>query len=252
MTTEKHSSDLSLRLRLFAYTVSIGLPLTASTMQAGTVFTEAGGGITAAGGVGNAVHAGAIICSSVIIGLLTGKALVRRFHLQAILGILVWAGIVTFSTMTSTMAILNNSTTVIADQIAGSDQSRVVQASLEANLATIASLQVQIDQADPVRWRSKREAWAGQIQDLQRQNQQLLGMQRSANLRGEGSSLADTFGKLEEYGVTRTRFAALASFLLDAIPFVTALLLGSLTARRQAERAAGKKRQGRPSLHAVA
>jgi hypothetical protein len=74
---------------------------------------------------------------------------------------------------------------------------------------------------------------------------------QSAETRGAGSSVAQSFAKLEKYGITQTRIALLAAILLDAIPFITSLILSLLGETRRQEQAPGKRR-ATPNLRAVA
>lgn len=236
-------------LWLAAATISIATPLIASSLHAGRFLGSLGE--TPLDRAAMLATSFAIIASSVIIGNLAGRALARGHHGAFTGAAVVWLGILAFSTSTSTLAILNTSGERIQSQVAAGSETRAVQASLDANLASIASLQQQIDAKDPVRWASKRATWAEQIARIQRDNQSYLRRLQAAEARGSGSAVAQSFASLEQYGITRTRVAMLSSFLLDAIPFVVSVLLGLLGQRREAQ-APGKPRRRPAKLHAVA
>ena len=110
--------------------------------------------------------AGALLASSAVLGTLAGRCYRAGSAGIALLCLASWLTIVCISTGTSALSLLNTSGSVISKQINYSQQGRAVQKSIDANLSTIASLQQQIDAADPVRWRTRRAEWSEQILSL--------------------------------------------------------------------------------------
>ena len=227
--------------------VSILIPLLASVSMASTFLASLGQGTDKP--VLFLVSA-AIIFSSVVLGHLIGLTLSNNGPVWIVgMCIAVWCGVITFSTSTSALSFLNSSSTTIANQIEGSAKGQSVQNSINQNINAIQGLQEQIDKAHPVQSRSKRERWAEQIAGLQASNITLYEMQSRMTRDGEGSAVAQSFNKLERYGITRDRLAMLAAVLLDAIPFACSIGISFLMGRRK-----GKKSQatGKPHLQAVA
>ena len=226
--SQVNNSRVSGTLKYSAYLIAIAAPLIASTLQAGRVSVSMGSNLLDQ--FANGIMAGSIICSSVIIGLLVGKCFSNGMARQALFGCVVWMGIVTFSTITSSLAQLDTANRTIDKQIAESSTAQGRDALIASNMATMKSLQQQIDSKDPIRWASKRERWAAQKASIAQQNAALIGQSTAAGMRGEGSALAKSFKQLS---VSQSALVYLSSLLLDAIPFAVAVMLGGLGGRRE-------------------
>ena len=221
-----------------AVTVCVIMPLVVSSQQAGQFFRSLG---TGDGNDATVMFLAAcsIIFSSPVIAVLIGYA-VSVLHRR--LGVGVCALIMAFSIITTTIAINNKTGSKIAEETQASATSQTLQSTIDGNLATVASLQEQIDARDPQRWATKRGEWSSQIQMLQMQNMELIRQQRDHAESGAGSVTGETFERLAEYGITRFGFAVFAATLLDLIPFVVCLIIGSMLARAQREYGRGQGR----------
>lgn len=229
-TANNSSTSVGTGTKLAALIISIAIPLTASSMQAGRFFQNLGEGSDSYVMLFTACS---IIFSSVILGTLAGLCWARGIIGGFLLAGFVWIGITTFSTTTSTMAILNSFGNRIEVQVSGHSGNLAIDGQIKSNMATIAGLQKQIDARDPVMWATKREKWAKQIKSIGEQNMSLMQMQSSAREAGTGSPVAQTLKKLEKYGITQTGIAILAAALLDAIPFTASVLLSLLVNGRR-------------------
>ena len=99
----------------------------------------------------------------------------------------------------------------------------------------------QIDKADPVRWKTRRDGWANKIESIQRQNMVLMG-QRD---RVRESSTAKSYQDIQSmFGLSRQGWALLIGLLLELIPFSLNLILGYYSQQRHNAGASGKKSQG--------
>lgn len=232
-------SSIGVTARTFIIIVSIVIPLTASMAFGSQFLASLGQGVSK---WMLYLLSGAVIFSSVSLGYLNGKCRDAGRSGYAALCIVTWFMVAMFSTVTTTLSVLNASGSTINRQISGSTKNRTIEASVQANLQTIASLQATINQLDPVEWRTRRAQLAEQIKGTQQQNISLLRMQTAMRTKGEGSAVAQSFAELARYGITRLRVAILAALLLDMIPFVIASCLGALDGRRR-EVVAGKKSQ---------
>jgi len=215
--------------------ISVIVPLCASVSMAARFLSSLGQGADA---WVLFLVSGAIIFSSVALGHLIGLCLARSApSWVAIACAGVWLLVVTFSTSTSALSLLNSSGSTISRQILDSPQNRNLQASIDANLGTIKQLQQNINNS-PTNWLTKRGQWAEQIADLNYQNKSLLNMQGRLTRNAEGSSVAQSFAALSRYGITRDRLAMLCAMLLDLIPFVCSIALSYVLGMR------GKKSVG--------
>jgi len=202
--------------------ISVVIPLMASVSMAARFLSSLGQG---ADSWVLFLVSGAIIFSSVALGHLIGLCIAHKAPawVPVVCGA-VWLLVVTFSTSTSALSLLNSSGETINRQIQDSPQNRSLQLSIDANLATIRSLQENINNA-PRNWLSKRAEWAGQISDIQKQNKAMINSQSRLHRMGEGSAVADSFNRLAAVGLDRFRLSMLAAILMDLIPFTCSLAL---------------------------
>lgn len=249
MSTTNDTSGAPERPRVviaIAVVVCVALPMIVSSQQAGRFFQSLGTGTDAAILF---LTACAIIFSSPVIAVLLSHSPSQTFR---VMGFAVCAAIISFSVLTTTIAIHNKTGQKIASEQQSSAANTAIQASIDSNLAAIASLQVQIDRLAPARWQTKRAGYAQQIQNLQMQNMQLMAQQERQAKTGGGSVTGETFAALESWGISRFGLSVLAAVLLDAIPFVACLIIGSVLAVGvQYRRAAGSTHDGYGSVSAV-
>lgn len=209
-----------------AVAICVILPLVVSSQQAGQFFRSLGTGTDS---TILFLAACAIIFSSPMIAVLLGHA-AKDWH--KVMAVCVCSGIIFFSITTTTIAINTKTGAKIESENQSSAASQAMQSSINSNIAAVQSLQAQIDARDPSRWAGQRAKWASQIQMHQMQNMQLMREQRDHAKSGSGSVTAETFARLEEYGITRFGFAVFAATLLDLIPFVVCLIIGGILASR--------------------
>lgn len=205
-----------------AIAVSVLLPMIVSSQQAGRFFQSLGTGTDAA--ILFATACG-IIFSNPVVAVLIGHT---ASLFQKVLAYALCFGIISFSVLTTTIAIHNKTGEKIVSEQQSSSFTQSTQSAIDSNLAAIKSLQEQIDALDPYKWRTKRSQFASQIQMLQMQNMQLMDKQQVRAEAGGGSVTGETFAKLEEWGITRFGLSVLAAVLLDAIPFVVCLIIGTM------------------------
>jgi len=245
-------AQVGIGLKSLTWPVCIIAPLFVSSMQAGRFLQSMGHGND--GFVMLALGC-CIIFSSPIIGLLTGYAFRNDQGFAAFMGLVVWVVIVLFSASTSSLSILNTTGTAIQGQINTSPKIVALESALKANQDAIVAKQAQIDGRDAVRWASKRDSWAKDIQSLHSDNRRIIEQVERARDAGDGSPVAQAFSRLAVVGITPTRIALLASILLDLIPFVAGLLMGAnaTTQRAKDDNGASKsKKPQAPNLKAVA
>lgn len=210
--------------------ISVVIPLFASVSMAARFLSSLGQGVDS---WVLFLVSGAIIFSSVALGHLIGLCIAHKSPPWVpILCGAVWLLVVTFSTSTSALSLLNSSGDTINRQIQDSPQNRSIQESIELNLATIRGLQETINNA-PSNWLSKRAAWSQQVADMQQQNRALINSQARLMRSGEGSAVADAFSKLAAVGLDRFRLSMLAAVLMDLIPFTVSMALAFVLGRNR-------------------
>lgn len=245
----KPTRSLSNSYRFAAIIVAIIGPLTASALMAASFLSDLG---TGADSYILLLASVVLLASATILGSLAGKCIRAGNGLVAGVCGVTWACILVFSTSTSSLSLLDSSGATINRQIAESGKYQSVQASVDANIAAMAGLQAQINEA-PSNWRTRKAEWAGQIQTLQQQNATLFRMQSSMQTRGEGSSVQQAFAKLESVGLSRTALIVLFAICLDLTQFSASLALGYLSGNRRREKGEMPKqtKKSKPNLRAV-
>ena len=239
-------------LKLITLPICVLLPLAVSSMQGGNYFHSLGQGDAQNSAV-MFVHAAALIFSGPIMGCWAGVAWRGDKTGGVIACVLLWLLIALFSNATSSVEILNKTGSTMTSQIQSSPQMVAMQATVDANLASIKEKQAQIDGRDPIRWASKRDGWSNDIAKLNNENIYLLEKMQSQSESGAGSSVATSFAKLEQYGITPTRISLLAAFLLDAISFVACLMMFGAPAKEiKVNSGTQPVKKSQPNLRAVA
>jgi len=208
--------------------ISVVVPLCASVSMAARFLSSLGQGMDA---WVLFLVSGEIIFSSVALGHLIGLCIAHKSPgWVPALCALVWLLVVTFGTSTSALSLLNSSGSTINRQTQDSPQFRNLQQSIDLNLATIRQLQENIENS-PMSWLTKRAQFAGQIQDLQKQNKPLIALQNRLARTGEGSAVGDAFNKLSAVGFDRFRLSMLAAILMNLIPFTVSMALSFVLGR---------------------
>ena len=217
--------------------ISVVIPLCASVSMAARFLSSLGQGVDS---WVLFLVSGAIIFSSVALGHLIGLCIAHKSPVWVpVLCSAVWLLVVTFSTSTSALSLLNSSGDTINRQIQDSPQNRSIQESIDLNIASIRQLQDNINNA-PTNWLTKRGQWSETIADLQRQNRALINSQARLIRSGDGSATADAFNKLSAVGLDRFRLSMLAAILMDLIPFTVSLAMAFIRGRGRS----GKKQSG--------
>lgn len=192
----------------------------------------------------------ALIGGGVVLGRIAGASLANPDDPAWIpaLCFIVYLGISYYSVVTSTAQILDASHATVSHENGDSTRAQNLESQIKANMQRISSYQEQISNADPVRWKSRRDAWSANIERIQSQNMVLMG-QRD---RVRESSTAKSYADMEEtFGLTRTRWAFLVGLLIEMVSFSLSVILGYYSQRNHKRAVSGKKPQG-PKLRAVA
>ncbi len=250
--SQEDSNRVSAALKLVTLAICIFLPLGVSSMHGGNFLKMLGG----EGGNGYVMLAMAccFIFSMPILSTWVGHCFDSDRTGKAITGILACAVLIIFSNLSSTLALHSVSGGTINKQVNESAEVTTFRQAIENNNKAINGLQEQIDGRDAVRWASKRTGWTNEISKLQNENLYMLQEIKSLKKDGNGSSAAQAFIALEEYGVTLFGLSALAAALLDIVPFVAGLMLGG-SGRRYVQQVMGETDTGKKNkahLQAVA
>ena len=184
----------------------------------------------------------AVIGGGVVLGRIAGAAIANNDPGWIPgLCIVVYLAVAFYSVVTSTAQIIDAGHATVSHENSGSTRAQNLESQIAANLASIQSYQNQINKADPVRWKTRRDGWANKIESIQRQNMVLMG-QRD---RVRESSTAKSYQDMQSmFGLSRQGWALLIGLLLELIPFALNLVLGYYSQQQHNASASGKKSQG--------
>lgn len=253
MTTSNSSARITFAQKSFITLVCIIGPLATSAMMGASFLKSLDTGVDS---LAILVGAVSILASSAVLGWLTTKCYQAAYHKTSIACALTWLIIVFFSTSSSALSLLDGSRSTITKQVQSTSENRSLNQSIEINNQIIASYMQQVNSHDPVKWKTKREGWLAEVSKLETKNEN-LALQKSHNEKtGKGSSVADSFSKVERFGITRETLILLFAVALDAVPFIAGLAIGALSGPRRRDdeievEVTTEKKHQRPNLQAV-